>query len=1043
MLILCEFISMVEEIKKILFSMKLMTVLVFTFFVSVAVATFIENDFGTPAAKSLIYNARWFEIIILLLTINFIGNIWRYNLLRKEKIATLIFHLSFVIVVVGAAVTRYVSFEGMMRIREGESNNMIVSDDTFLRIKVDDKEMQYSLDKKIYLNALYNRKFSQNFTFQGKDISIAYNDFIPHVKDTLIKTDKGDNFIEIVIAGESGRVSEFIKQGETRNINNLLFSFDDDNAQKGSLIIKRTEDGVFTINSPFEIGYMKMADQSTGVIDKDTLQEFGMRRLYTLGGLQFVFKEFHEHVTKSYTTGNSNQNQQDGLVLDVSVDGQSNRVTLFGGKGFVSGSEKFTLNGMNFDLGYGSIHYLLPFSIQLNDFQLERYPGSQSPASFASEITLLDSKQGVEFPYKIYMNNVLDYGGYRFFQSSYDKDELGTVLSVNHDQWGTNITYLGYLLMAIGMVLSLFIKGSRFSFLRKAVNTIQNKKAALPFALLLIVSTQSFSEKTESGYINIDEQHADKFAHLVIQDQGGRLKPVHTFASEVMRKVTHKEKWEDLNASQMLLSMMLQPQYWQKQKLVAVTHPDLLKKLNVEKEGRYTHVPFLNFFDDKFQYILEEDVEIANRKKPSERNKYDKDVISVDERVNVCYMVYTGDFLRIFPKPKDENNTWLAPTQFQHNFTGMDSLFVGNALILYFNEIVKSSSENDWSKADSALSYLEKYQKKIGEEVYPEKAKIEREVSYNKQQIFSKLYKYYSLIGLLFLIILFIRLFKDNKVYLVVSKVFFVLLGICFLYHIYGLGMRWYISGHAPWSNAYESMIYIAGATMLAGFIFSKNSPIALAATALLSSLILWVANLNWLDPEITNLVPVLNSYWLMIHVAIITGSYGFVGLGCLLGIINLILMALRIEEEDKITLTIKELTYINEMTLIVGLFMLSVGTFLGGVWANESWGRYWGWDPKETWAFASMLIYTFVLHLRFIPKFKNAYTFNVWSMWAFSSIIMTYFGVNYYLSGLHSYAKGDPVPIPTFVYYTVGFFFILTIVSFFRHKKVGKITIG
>ena len=230
---------------------------------------------------------------------------------------------------------------------------------------------------------------------------------------------------------------------------------------------------------------------------------------------------------------------------------------------------------------------------------------------------------------------------------------------------------------------------------------------------------------------------------------------------------------------------------------------------------------------------------------------------------------------------------------------------------------------------------------------------------------------------------------------------------------------------------------------MLAGFIFSKNSQIALAATALLSSLILMVAHLNWLDPEITNLVPVLNSYWLMIHVAIITGSYGFVGLGCLLGIINLVLMTLRTKDDDKVTLTIKELSDINEMTLIVGLFMLSIGTFLGGVWANESWGRYWGWDPKETWAFASMLIYIFVLHLRFIPKFKNAYTFNVWSMWAFCSIIMTYFGVNYYLSGLHSYAKGDPVPIPTFVYYTVGVFLVLSIVAFFRHKKVGKITIG
>ena len=217
-------------------------------------------------------------------------------------------------------------------------------------------------------------------------------------------------------------------------------------------------------------------------------------------------------------------------------------------------------------------------------------------------------------------------------------------------------------------------------------------------------------------------------------------------------------------------------------------------------------------------------------------------------------------------------------------------------------------------------------------------------------------------------------------------------------------------------------MIYIAWATLLAGIIFSRKSPMALAATGILSGLILFVAHLSWMDPQITNLVPVLKSYWLTIHVSMITANYGFLGMGALLALITLILFILKRKNNSaSVELSIKELSLINEMTLTIGLVLITVGNFLGAVWANESWGRYWGWDPKETWALVTILVYSVVVHLRLIPKLQSLYVFNVAALLAFSSVIMTYFGVNYYLSGLHSYAKGDPVPIPTFVYYTVA----------------------
>jgi len=232
-------------------------------------------------------------------------------------------------------------------------------------------------------------------------------------------------------------------------------------------------------------------------------------------------------------------------------------------------------------------------------------------------------------------------------------------------------------------------------------------------------------------------------------------------------------------------------------------------------------------------------------------------------------------------------------------------------------------------------------------------------------------------------------------------------------------------------------MIYIAWSVILSGLIFSKRSLLTLAATAIVAAMLLMVAHLNWLDPEITNLVPVLKSYWLMIHVAIIVASYGFLALGAILGFISLWLIIFTTKNNKaKLKDTLTELTLINEKTLEVGLFMLTIGTFLGGVWANESWGRYWGWDPKETWALASVLVYVFVLHMRFIPPLKGKYVFNVASLVAIWAIIMTYFGVNYYLSGLHSYAAGDPMPIPAFVYYLVAITIISAILARFKYKK-------
>ena len=1032
---------MLDKFIAFLFSMRLMAILILLFFVAIGYATFIENDFGTQTAKALIYNTTWFELIIVLLSVNMIANINRYKLWRKEKWPVLLFHISFIMIVIGAGITRYVSFEGMMSIREGEQSNLIVSDRTFLQINVHDNAYQYSYDKPLLLHNyegplefLKSNNFSQDVKFLDNDISVDYVDYIPNAVDTLI-VGEGIPTLTIVLAGANGRETYYLQEGRAKRYLGLNFSFGTPLPGHVNFFYQNDE---LMVQLPSDGEFMRMADRFQGSVKKDSIQPLMLRSLYMVDGQNFVIPILNEKATLTHYAGVNPEGQEmeDLLKLKVRSNGEEQLIELFGDKGFVSNRNQFQLGGLNFSLSYGSKYYQTPFFIGLNDFQLERYPGSNSPASFASEVTLIDGEEKTN--HRIFMNNVLDYQGYRFFQSSYDQDELGTVLSVNHDFWGTWISYLGYLMMTVGMIATMFSKKTRFASLRKKLDDLRLKRA---LSLILFVSLSSSILAQNSSSVDsliqanaIDKNHADKFGRLVVQDDGGRLKPFSTTTSEVLRKVSRKSEYKGLNSNQVVLGMLQNPYLWQLAPMIKVNNDELQEKLGLE--DKYTS--FLSFFSDEAKYVLTNDVEVAYAKKPAERSKYDKEVMNVDERVNICYMVYNGSFMRFFPIPDDVNNKWISPSMNQGLLMGDDSLFVNNILPIYYKSLQQALNDGDYEVPNNTLTAIKNYQLKFGSAVYPSDMKIESEVFYNEFKVFNRLSYYYAIVGLIMILLLIQQILKERKWRNYIIKFAFVLVGIGFLAHTVGLMGRWFISGHAPWSNAYESVIYIAWATILAGFIFSRKSLMTVAATAILSSLLLMVAALNWLDPEITNLVPVLDSYWLIIHVAIITASYGFLALGALLGFLNLILMVIQSStNKSRIAASLKELTFINEMSITTGLFMLSVGTFLGGIWANESWGRYWGWDPKETWALASMLIYIFVLHMRFIPKIKGIFAFNLASIVAYSSIIMTYFGVNFYLSGLHSYAKGDPMPIPSFVYYSIVIVTLVAVLAKWRQKQL------
>jgi len=462
---------------------------------------------------------------------------------------------------------------------------------------------------------------------------------------------------------------------------------------------------------------------------------------------------------------------------------------------------------------------------------------------------------------------------------------------------------------------------------------------------------------------------------------------------------------------------------------------DTIKKI-LGVNQKIKKAPLVSFFDSLGNYKLADNLEKAYLSNVP--TQIEKDIIELDRRVNLLYSALEGKILRIFPVPEDQNNKWVSfPEINEFKFTGSDSLYVNNVLQLYFQTLRVAINDNDYSQSDELLESIKGYQNKYGNNVMPNDFKIKSEVIYNKVDIFNKLYKWYLILGLGLLIILISQIFYNNKFVNSLIKLFKYSIYILFILNTIGLISRWYIAGHAPWSDAYESIIFVSWATVIFGIIFGKKSLFTLASATFISSVILSIAHMNWLDPSIANLQPVLDSYWLMIHVAVIVGSYGPFAIGMMLGVVVLLLTIISKKKNSKsLSLKLEELTIVNELSLTIGLVMLTIGNFLGGMWANESWGRYWGWDPKETWALISIIIYTAVLHLRIVPKLNNKWLFNFTSIISFASIMMTYFGVNFYLVGLHSYASGDKVITPNFVYYSIIFVTILGLFSYFVNKK-------
>ena len=903
-----------------LFSFKATLLLLAILAIGAGVATFIENDFGTSSARVLVYNNTWYEIVLVLTTINLSGIIYKFKM--WNNLPRFLFHFSFVVILLGAIITRYVGYEGIMQIPQGTTTNQMISLEPYLQVTVKDGE-----------KVVAYKEWQKEFT-----------SLLPELNNFSYKVDFENN--------------------------NLIIDY------------KR---------------------------------------------FQFEKKE---------------QAKMGLLTVDVTLNGKKETIRLPGLSGQLGVPRDLIFDKYTVTLEYGSKFIDLPFAIRLNEFQLERYPGSMAPSSYASEVTVI--KDDKTYDYRIFMNRTLNEGNFLFFQSSYFPDETGTVLSVNNDP-GKWPTYFGYFLLTLGLFLNFFDKKSRF---RKLTKFVANKNLAMFILTLALLSTQNLkaneSNNTTSpqevddiamrvDYLNKfkDESKvtADKFGHLVVQSSGGRMKPLATLNREIVQKLSGKSSFMGMDANQIVLGMITRPDIWKDVKIIKINTPKLKKFLGVPESEKY--ISFSEAFGEKNDYLLAKESEKALLTKPIERGTYEKDIIKVDEKLNIIYSVFNGALLNIFPKVYDEqsvddNFKWYSPIEAMQEFSGQNQAAIGSVVRGLFN----STMDFDWNSANNYIDMIALYQDKVGTDIKPTASKINAEIVFNKLDIFFNLTLAYVLLGFIMVVLAFVVIFKPEFKPAKTTKIIFAILTILFAIQTFGMGYRWYLSGHAPWSDIYETLIYISWSAIFAGVIFFRNSLLALGAATIIAGIFMFTAHLTDVDPQITSLVPVLKSYWLTIHVSILTASYGFFGLSAILGFLTLIMFIFR-KNRPHLDDIIKHISAINEISLIIGLACITIGNFLGGVWANESWGRYWGWDPKETWAYVSIVVYALVIHLRFVKSLNTPYVLATASLLAFSSIMMTYLGVNFYLSGMHSYATGDPVPIPMWAYLTVATAFAAIILAY------------
>lgn len=651
-----------------------------------------------------------------------------------------------------------------------------------------------------------------------------------------------------------------------------------------------------------------------------------------------------------------------------------------------------------------------PFRISLKEFHLKYYPGTSAPMDFVSTVVVHDGDGTSEG--KVAMNHIYTYRNYRFYQSRYDVDGKGTILAVSYDPYGIFITYTGYALLLLSIILFFFQKDSRF---RKLL-----RHPSLRYIGVLCFLWLGGACTLHAGNAprTLPKHVAEKFGNLYVY-YNDRICPMQTLARDFTLKLCGSLTYKGLTSEQVLTGWFFYYDDWKKQPVIKIKSKKIRKLLEIK--GGYA---CLTDFVDNKGYKLECAVSSGALQDM-------RAIEEANEKFNLISMVSTGSLLKIYPY-------LIADTEAIQNVASADTSLIadmqsaasisltgdGPSVIWYsfaddlpksmpddvalfmrksMGYVAEQVARKDYGEAGNLLDKIMKYQQKEAGNVLPSKMRFEAEKLYNRMTYTRYFAMLCVTLGVLAFIFYCRRMIRQQTGRHPITVLLLTLLGVIFLYLFLAILLRGYVSAHLPFSNGYETMQFMAVCSILLTFFFYKRFPSVIAFGYLVCGLSLIISMLGESNPPITQLMPVLQSPLLSIHVVVIMIAYSLLAFIMLNGIMALIL---HYSHRDCIV-QVERLQIISQILLYPAVFLLTIGIFIGAVWANVSWGRYWGWDPKEVWALITMLVYALALHPDSLPCFRRPMFFHVFSIVAFLTVLITYFGVNFLLGGMHSYAAG------------------------------------
>ena len=637
----------------------------------------------------------------------------------------------------------------------------------------------------------------------------------------------------------------------------------------------------------------------------------------------------------------------------------------------------------------------LPFSLCLQKFEAKMHDGTNAVADYSSKFTVIDGDDKSEG--EVSMNNIYSHRSYRLYQSSYDEDGKGSVLAINADPYGIPVTYTGYALLFISLVWMLFDPKGGY---RKLLKSPLLKKGALMTALILSMGNiQTLHAESATGNLQnavLPKETAEKFGelHILYND---RICPVQTFALDFCKKIYGARSYQGLTAEQVLSGWVFYGNTWANEPFIKIKSGEMKTAMNLPD-----YASLNTFFNREMggytigQYVQE----YYN----GQQDKFHQQAADIDGKIQIIMELREGISLKVLPYTFTKNvkatkehpfikagtTTWFSPVdklplavEHQH------ALYIKNVFSLLYGDVQKGNMD----RVNIFFDKMLKYQEVSSGSSLPSKIQYQAERINNAFPFATILFMANLTLGFIALFYTIYRMTKKKEIK-VLNIALPILLGVSFLALTFGLALRWIISGNVPMSNGYESMLTVAWFVMLISILMQLRIRIVMVFGFLISGFFLLVSHINQMDPAIGQMMPVLNSPLLSIHVSIIMMSYALLSLTFICGIMGICLRSHG-----------KELQALSRLFLYPALTTMGFGIFIGAIWANVSWGNYWSWDSKETWALITFMIYAVVVHTQSLPIFRKPLVYHIYITLAFLSIAMTYFGVNYFLTGMHSYA--------------------------------------